>query len=130
MIPLLLLQLLLLLPHHTLWRRQPPEIEDVLSSNPGVQPSLTVLPLSMPQMIHIWRHFIEQCQEICPLDSRRGLCKPFPGTIRSNMHPNNKNSDLNPPMCQQIQAFLLMEHLAPTASHNQAMTEWFGYEGL
>ena len=63
-----------------------------------------VLPHGAPSFddpIDKWVNFIEKCQAVCPLNSRRGLHKMFPGTVGCNIYPNNKDSDLNSPSQQQ-----------------------------
>ena len=68
-----------------------------------------------------WHKFIKRCQTACPLSSRSGLHKMFPGTIGSNQYPDDEDSDLNPPTRQQVRAFLIMECLAPVpwSSHDR-----------
>ena len=45
----------------------------------------------------------------------------FPGTVRCNIYyPNDKDSDLNLLAQQQVQGFVIMEHLALTSTDNAA----------
>ena len=48
----------------------------------------------------------------------------FPGTVGCNIYPNDEDSDLNPPTRQQVQGFLIMEHLAPVTQMNFDRMVW------
>jgi hypothetical protein len=72
--------------------------------------------------IERWQEFIERCQAACPLNSRGGLHKMFPGSIGSNQFPDDEDSDLNPPTRQQVRGFLLMERFAPI--------QWSSYDQM
>ena len=86
-----------------------------------------VLPRGAPSFddpIDKWVNFIEKCQAVCPLNSCGGLRKMFPGTVRCNIYPDNKDSDLNPPSRRQVQGFIIMERLAPIPCSNFDRMVW------
>ena len=86
-----------------------------------------VLPCGAPSFddpVNKWVNFIKKCQAVCPLNSHRGLHKMFLGTVRCNIYPNNKDSDLNPPSQQQVRGFIIMECLAPVPQSNFNWMVW------
>jgi hypothetical protein len=46
----------------------------------------------------------------------------FPGSIGSNQFPDDEDLELNPPTCQQVWGFLLMERFAPI--------QWSSYDQM